>query len=355
MHAKKNMISISSVAIIVLLTIAFLIPANGDEFDLNEALSQPVLSGGYWRLVADDVITYQPAWIKPELLDNIVYFPETALLPNINCNRDYDVSTRTYSVYRDENILSFNVDTGLVLTSDGRSFFARAFSLNNQYYIPYELILREFGCTLEMLENGTPRLLTGQQRLNAHEMQAVMDTMTAFRSGVVDRPPIHIMIRGGGAGVERMARSLESYGQRAAFCFTSADVQNRPKLLRDLYVAGHSIGIYSESATLSEIERTNLLIERVIKTKTAIVLVPSRVASGDLLNEGYAVWNYSLAVDAVGTQVSLTNVLANAGWRVVLFLDGTAQSADRLAALLSGLQGRDQRLVLPTEVLQPYR
>ena len=345
--------------VVFCLTLALLIVAPvttyGDETDLYEALSQPITSGGFWRMVADDSVYHFPAAIKPEIIDRILFFPESVLLSPLDCGRNYDVSSRTYSVYRDEHILSFNIDSGQAVTSDGRSFFARVFSLNNQFYLPVELILREYGGTVEILSNGTPRLTTGNQRLSSFETEVLMRTMPSFQPDAIDRPPVHFLIRGSGAAASTIARTLETYGQLGAFFFTASDITTQPQRIIDLYVAGHTIGIYAESDALSDVSRANTLLYQLLKIRTPLVLTSEASAARTLTNAGYIVWTQNLSTaDMTDAQGSLINVLGAARWRIALYIDGAQGSAERVAAILLGLPSRDQRLTLVTETTRPY-
>ncbi|NLT58786.1 MAG: hypothetical protein GXX99_07475 [Clostridiales bacterium] len=312
----------------------------------------PAEQDGRWRLVVDDQVTYQNGRSLPEAINRTLYFPLEAVLPYLGCSHSFDVSSRTLSIYRGEHILSFNIDTGQVLTSDGRSLYGWAFYLSGYFYAPPELLLREFGGALRLLENDTYRLTTGAERLNDAEIVALMGSMPAFRPTLLDPAPIHLLLRGSGVAFDRMLRTLEGHGLRGAFFFSADDIAANPDRVRRLYVSGHTIGIYAAGG-LEEAERANALLMQLIKTKTALVFKTGD--TGALSAAGYLCWGRNLDAAALSEGVSAANIASRAGWRLSIYFNGSSAAADALADLLGGLPAGSGRVVPVTEVGRAHR
>ena len=336
-------------------------PARGDDeapaFVPADIEVEPEHQDGMWRMLVDDSVVYHTTVTLPVTIERVTYFPVAALLPYLGCDWQSDVSSRTLSVYRGEEILSFNIDTGQVLASDGREFHARTFYLNSTYYVPLKVILDEYGGSMVLLRDdstGIHRLTTGVQRLSDREMLLLIETMSGFRVDQQARPQVNLLIRGASAGVDRMLSTLESAGLRAAFFVTAADIQEQPERILELAVAGHTIGIFAEAGTAAEVRAANDLLQKLIKTRTATVFATGYAATQELTSAGYLVWNHNLAATAAGEGVSVLNVLNRVGWRTAIFFNGSVTSADQLAHILNGLTAREQRLTAVGELTTPF-
>lgn len=333
----------------------------GDEqaaLNPSDLSAAPEVQGDLWRMLADDEVVYHPAVTLPVTIERVTYYPVNTILPYLGCGWQSDVSSRTLSVYRGEQILSFNIDTAQVIASDGREFYARTFYLNSTYYVPVQVILEEYGGRMELLQSDSAeihRLTTGAQKLTNREMLVLLDTMPAFSVEAQERPQVHLLIRGVGGGVERMLSALEGAGVKAAFFVTAADIQEQPARILQLYVAGHAIGIFAEAGTAAEIRAANDLLQKLIKTRTPLVFATGYSATQELSAAGYRVWNHNLAASVADGGLSMLGILNQVGWRTAVFFNGGTASAEQLTALLNGLTARDQRLVAVGELTATYQ
>jgi hypothetical protein len=162
--------------------------------------------------------------------------------------------------------------------------------------------------------------------------------------------------------VTNLLRQVSSREAPGAFFFTAEDIAANPDALRQVYVAGQTIGLYVPSGTgstaaIEALGRTQNLMERVIKTSTCLVLAPGGSAAfyKELANAGYLVWdvNFDTAVESDG--VSLAAVAGRILWKSAVYFDGTAASAGRLSRLLDGYSGAKNRVAAVTEGVKPLR
>ncbi|HWQ51648.1 MAG TPA: stalk domain-containing protein [Terriglobales bacterium] len=315
-----------------------------------------------WRMWFNDEAVYlseeRPAIVE----DDKLYLPADAVLTRLGATHIYDADTETYTVFKENLILAFNMRTNQVITSDERFLFARVFYRNKVFYLPADFILEELGGQLSTLPSGALRITTGRQRLTDGEIAAVEASMTSFQQSETGANTMYFLIRALPGQVTNHLRQLSTRGVPGAFFFTASDIAARPAALREVYVAGQTIGLYvpggTDSATAIEsLGRAQALMERAIKTSTCLVLAPGGSAAfyRELTNAGFVVWdvNFDTAVEA--GDVSLASVAGRIQWKSAVYFDGTAASVGRLSRLLDGYSGAKDRVAALTEGVKPVR
>ena len=315
-----------------------------------------------WRLWFNDEVIYLSVQQMPIVEGNTLYLPATEILKQFGATYVYDSQTSTYTLFRNDLILAFNMRTNQVITSDERFLFARVFYQNNVFYLPAEFTLNEFGGRVSTLASGSIRIVTGRQRLSNAEIEAVEATMTSYEQSEISSSAMYLVIRALPGQVDAHLRQLQASGVKAAFFFTAADILANPDALRAVYVDGHTIGLYvsGQAGTTNAVEsldRARFIMERVIKTSTNIVLAPGGSYNfySELSDAGYVAWdtNFDTAVEANG--VSLSTVAGRIRWRSAAYFDGTAASAARLGRLLDTAAGLRTRIATVDEAARPLR
>lgn len=315
-----------------------------------------------WRMWYNDDAVYLSSE-RPAIVENMVlYLPADAVLSRLGATYVYDADSETYTVFKDDLILAFNMQTGQVITSDERFLFARVFYRNKVFYLPADFILKELGGQLSTLSSGTLRITTGKQRLSDGEIAAVEASMISYRQSETGGNTMYLLIRALPKQVTNHLRQLSARDIPGAFFFSASDIAENPDALRQVYVAGQTIGLYvpsgtSSSAAIETLSRTQDLMERVIKTSSCLVLAPGGSAAfyKELTNAGFIVWdvNFDTAVESDG--VSLATVAGRILWKSAVYFDGTAASAGRLSRLLDGYSGAKGRIAAVTEGVRPLR
>ncbi|MBQ3076622.1 MAG: hypothetical protein IJC43_02075, partial [Clostridia bacterium] len=291
---------------------------------------------GVWRFVVDDAVTYQSADLPPIVENGKMYLPAPLILEPLGAAWGLEEMTRTLSIYRGEQIVAINLLTGQAITSDGRFLITRAFQHNGTFYVEADLAIREFGGRLTNLSDGTMRVASGSQTLTDAEMAALMASMPSYRPVMTDQPPVYLLMRGRGAGISRILEQLSACDLRAAFFVTAQDILTDPATVRRLYVAGHRIGIYAPDGAVATVERTNDLLQKLLKQRTTLVAAPSG-ATGTVVRAGYRVWSASFSTAQESEDLSITSLLATAGWTTSVWFDGSIASADCLARVFRAI------------------
>jgi hypothetical protein len=320
---------------------------------LSSSLHQPIRaddSDGAWRLVLDDAITYPDPALAPIVRDGVVYLPVELVLAPLGADYQIDELSRTLSLYRGEQIVAINLLNSQAITSDGRFLSTEAFYSNPTYYVQASFAAGEFGGKLTRLSNGIYRITTGSQALSDDEMVLLMKSMPSFSPRIVDQPTVYLLFHGAGAGLSKTLSLLSQHGISATFFFSANDIAQNPGALRRVYIAGHRIGIYAPQGKVQEVTRANDLVQKVLKLRTGLVYAPSNTTA--LQNAGYQVWNASLLSSAQQGELSLTRILSTVGWTTSVWFDGSASSAEVLAAILNAIES--MRLKTAIETASPF-
>ncbi len=314
-----------------------------------------------WHMWYNDELQYHTMSAPPIIEEGILYLPASAILEGLGGTYIFDGGSETYTVFDGDLILAFNMRTGQVITSDERFLSQKVFYRNSEFYLPALFIVPELGGKFYQLSDNTIRITTGGQYLENEELEAVMATMTQYKHTEGGSDTIYLVIRARPSEIDRHLAQLSSRNVRGAFFFTADDIRANPYALRDVYVAGHTVGIYagglSASRAVAEIEEASQLMERVLKTTTNIVLAPggSDEFYSAVTSSGYVVWDANFDSALESETVELGMIANFIYWRSAAYFDGSTTSAYRLGRLLDGMEDMRGRIGVVGEGVSPIR
>lgn len=235
---------------------------------------------------------------------------------------DLDVSyaTDTLVMAGGKRKLTFQISDGTVKNESGRTYSFSAIETATEIYVPAAYVTSHFGFTLSSLTSAggydVARITTGEQVYDNTLFLERAENMIAYRVAQYTAPvtpptvttptpsqpdvptptpvapPASVYLLLEGADGAPGARAyLREHNLSAAFFFSAEEIQQSPALIIDLVSDGYPIGIRltgEEPDALDAVRTANAALDRILHTKTLLVLAP-RAFSGSTTLSGYCV------------------------------------------------------------------
>lgn len=203
-----------------------------------------------------------------------------------------------------EHYISFNVEKGVVSTHDGDIMRMEAPIFNRTRYIPARIVAAKLGFVCESYDNKEKgiyafRVSDGKTGKNIEDL---LKPYITDETSTDNPPPPPVQVQDD--PLEKLAKrrvaicytnlasgenrqildALTAYGIKASFSITKDDILERTALVREIYVAGHSLLVtasakgsspeeYAESF-VDGLEKANDALKKVMKRKTRMCTLP---------------------------------------------------------------------------------
>lgn len=361
--------------------------------------------------VNDNLLELQDQYI-PIVANGQYYVPYTALDSSVTGLElgifpIYNSLLNTMVIYSRDQVLSFDLATGICTNRSGTMLSARSVTRNGRIYVPARFICEYFGLSYtnrntaygplvrirsndSILDDNTfvglAQLLMEDRLQDWYKSQAGQETppvQPTTPSGpstpvIPDKPsPSEPEVDKSGvraylafrtdqtAGINGILDQLDYYQTKALFFFPASELAKYDDMVRSALCSGHGIGLLVSGKTAEEITAQaaegNRLLAQIAHLNTAVLLasdVEDPVELQTAKQAGYLFWQTD--IDAVAVQQSSISktadiVLNNANRyrsQVRILLDTSASGASLLGSVLPEMvQDRyDLRLAVETEL-----
>ena len=308
---------------------------------------------------------------QPVTSGGVTYVPYTAFdaRPG-NVVSAYNTQEQTFVLFTKDSRLVFNLATGEVTDENQNASTQTVLFRSGLLYLPLVFCASHFGLKVSMLESrdGYPvlRFTTGSEVYDDALFIEKAENLIAFRSAqqaggssvpqdnpsqpdtpapseddmpAEDAEPAIVYLAF--ANAETMvdsAEALADYQLRGTFFLTAAEIEAQPALVRELYAAGHVLGLrVPDGAEDAEMALTqgNEALNAVLGCKTLLALLPQETEI-----DGYRI------VSAARASAGTAAVLAAPQMPHLLLCSGSAQ------ALLAELYGANASVRLLRETTE---
>lgn len=388
---KKRMLTILCAVLFCLATVAQPLPAAADTpcfMAVNDNLLE--LNDQYIPIVANGQY-----YIPYTVLDSNVTGLELGIFPIHN------TLLNTMVIYSRDQVLSFDLSTGICTNRSGAVLSARSVTRNGRVYVPARFICEYFGLTYSnrsttygplvrirsgssILDDNTfvglAQLLMEDRLLDWNKSQTgqTPPSVSTTPTPVVPTPGVSNTDKSDvrtylafcvdqASGVTGVLDRLEYYQTKAVFFFPAQELAEYDQVVRSVLCRGHAVGLLVSGSTAEEISAQaaegNRMLARIAYLNTHTILAPEAeepAVQDELEKSGLLLWQTD--IDAVTDTTSLANISVRttkimeiAGryrGKVRILFDTSSVGASLLSRVLPELvQDRyDLRLAVETEL-----
>ena len=229
----------------------------------------------------------------------------------------YDETHQTFTLFTINHRLTFDLATGTVTDENQLTSFIRTFYRNGILYVPLVFCASHFGLRVSMLESqsGYPvlRFSNGSEVFEDSLFIEMAENVISSRveqyasGGQTDSPPADLQTPAESSDKEdekpdedlvrvsvylavtdadfmyASMQALSQYDLRAAFFFTAEEIAENPELVREVYTAGHPVGITvkeDEEAVVDALHRANEQLDNILNIKSVMALLNTEQQQG---------------------------------------------------------------------------
>ncbi len=266
--------------------------------------------------VNDNLLLLQDQFI-PIQSNGQYYMPYTVLDGNatglqLGIYPIHNTLRNTLLIYSRDEVISFDLSTGVCTDRNGTVLSARAVTRNGRVYVPVRFICERFGLTyfnrnttygpLVRIRNSAYVLddntfvslaqLMMEDRLQAYKAQgggsAQQPSTNPGMGGVdTDRSGVrtYLAFRADQiGGLDSVLQQLRQYQAKALFFFPADDLAQYDEAVRRVLCHGHGVGLLVSGTTqeqaVQQAARGNRLLARIAHINTPIVWAPQRTDMG---------------------------------------------------------------------------
>ena len=388
---KKRIWAILFVVVFCLATIAEPLPAAADTpcfMAVNDNLLE--LNDQYIPIVANGQY-----YVPYTVLDSSVTGLELGIFPV------YNTLYNTIVVYSRDQVLSFDLSTGICTNRSGAVLSARSVTRNGRVYVPARFICEYFGLSysnrsttygpLVRIRSESATLddnaFVGLAQLMMEErLKDWNKTQTGQETPPVSTTPTPVTPAQGpsttdksdvraylafcveqNANVSGVLDQLEYYQTKAVFFFPAQELAGYDREIRSVLCRGHAVGLLVSGSTVEEITAQaaegNRVLARIAYLNTHTILAPEvedLAVQEDLKESGLLLWHTD--IDVVTQMTNVTNITAKTAGiletagryrsKVRILFDASSTGIALLSRVLPELvQDRyDLRLAVETEL-----
>lgn len=250
---------------------------------------------------------------QPITSDGVTYVPYTVFdaRPG-NVVSAYNAQEQTFVLFTKDSRLVFDLETGEVTDENQNASTQTVLFRSGLLYLPLVFCASHFGLKVSMLESrdGYPvlRFTTGSEVYDDALFIEKAENLIAFRStqqagessapqdGTTQpgstvqpgenvpeedaEPAIVYLAFTNGEAMADSAETLADYQLRGTFFLTAEEIEAQPELVRELYTAGHVLGLrVPDGAEDAEAALTqgNAALDAVLGCKTLLALLPQEL------------------------------------------------------------------------------
>lgn len=232
-------------------------------------------------------LSYQPYW-----QGSTIYVPYTVFV-NFKIYNSFHQSSNTASLYSSTKQLYFNLDSGETYDGNGTYYNVTPISRGGQVYVPLDFICGQYGLNWSYINSSNSFIdvcrisdanviLSNDQFLTAAKplMETRYNAYVSSNGGSVDWGG------GGGSSSENdsivylsfvglpsgtLLESLASYGVKATFFLTAAEIRESPATVRQIVGQGHNVGALCSADPAAEHAEISSLLYDAAHVKTLLV------------------------------------------------------------------------------------
>lgn len=327
--------------------------------------------------------------------DGSLYIPGTVLSSyDLGISYVRDTSAQTAVLYNNRKVLEFNLAGSGSNNRQGTYYSATAISRRGYVYFPVSFVCSYFGLTYSVVDTAWVPLvrlrsdssvLSDSQfvdaatsllasRYRAYEQSKKPTTPTTpttptkpetdSESTVEQTQPtgestgskatarVLLAVRAGSdETVASMLNTLDRYGYKATFFFTTDALEGRDDLLRRIISSGHRLGLI-QTDRAEDLRGANECLRRCTGTVTRMVISAQKDAAKA---SGYTVYTPTLSAENLGSTASgrasrIMDRIGNSSGTVKLLLGGDDTSASALNTVCSRLRSEKYTVRAVNEV-----
>lgn len=271
------------------------------------AFSQTAFSAGDKSIVViNDEIRYADRSLAPITEDGAAYIPESLLFSLVDATAIYDEPTSYYTIFAGGKILSFNLDSGIMITNDNRFLSARAIIRDSRFYLPAAAVCSELGLIFSPIAENIYRIKKPPYSLDDSDVSRILRATPTDEALRGRGSEYYFAVFGFSGFTTTQLHRFEDAGMRAIFFLSDDDILSNPLLVCEIYAAGFDLGVtlsgkfasspHTADEVAAEFDRVNHLLERLLRIRTVHAGLPagspyntasSEKAAGLL---GYKLW-----------------------------------------------------------------
>lgn len=367
------------------------------------SLSAGAVSGPCFMAVNDNLLPLEDQYI-PIAVSGQYYVPYTVLDSSITglelgIYPMYNATQRNLTIYNRENVLIFDLTSGVCTDRSGTTYSVRLVTRNGRIYVPARFTCEYFGLTYStkttaygpmvricssaarlsdsvFIDNAQGMMETRLQEWRKSQNPADSPDTSPAPPGTVPPSPspenpdvdksdvrTYLMFQASQTdGLGDLLARLEQYQLKALFFFPAEELASYDGAVRQALCGGHAVGLLVTGTTAAETaaqaEEGKRLLAQIAHLCTNTILAPGLEggASGELAAAGLLCLTPDVDArpDGRGTFIQAADVLNSAGQyssQVLILSDASAAGAALMGRALPDLirDRYDIRLALETE------
>lgn len=222
-------------------------------------------------------------------------------------------SLRNVMINVGDKYMTFDTDTSVVYTDEGKQYNTATYLIYSKRYIPAALVCNYFGFSFEMNKAGTAvRIKDSSAKRSLEELLSTYNPALAEKAETSAPPEtapppqtaapvteteeigertIYLVFTGcPNSYTSDILKILREYDCGALFLLAAEDIVSDIGGVKEIYAEKNSVGIYaSDGFDAAAAEKTNFLLYRILKLKTRLVgpVSITNNNNGSLPEDGY--------------------------------------------------------------------